>query len=211
MQNNTTENSVVRFNLFQKNLVIQNQTTRSEHMHNKKLWILLAPALLAALIDQLTKQLVRTTPALQNLDIIPGWLAFAYTQNPGMALGMNWLPTWAISLISILAVAGITIYVLRNLRQATTGYLICMGLILGGALGNIVDRLIMAKVEGYGHILQGRVNDFLYFTFSIGGDPVFPYIFNMADVFISISIILLLLFNNRILPENSNPDMEQSI
>jgi signal peptidase II len=76
-----------------------------------------------------------------------------------------------------------------------------MGLILGGALGNIIDRLIMAKVEGYGHILQGRVNDFLYFTYSFNDDPVFPYIFNMADVFISTSIILLLLFNRRLLPE----------
>ncbi|HLR32276.1 MAG TPA: signal peptidase II, partial [Fodinibius sp.] len=86
----------------------------------------------------------------------------------------------------------------------TPGYLICMGLILGGALGNIIDRLIMAKIEGYGHILEGRVNDFLYFTYSINGDPVFPYIFNMADVFISTSIILLLLFNRRLLPEPAN-------
>jgi signal peptidase II len=170
-------------------------------MYRKKLWFLLAPALLAAFIDQLTKQLVRTTPSLQNLEIIPGWLAFAYTQNPGMALGIDWFPTWTISLISMVAVAGIFIYVARNLSQATSGYLICMGLILGRALGNIIDRLIMAKIEGYGHILQGRVNDFLYFTFSIGGDPVFPYIFNMADVFISTSIILLLLFNRRLLPE----------
>ena len=178
-------------------------------MEKKKLLILFTPALLAVLIDQLTKQLVRTTPALQNLEIIPGWLAFAYTQNPGMALGMNWLPTWTISLISILAVAGIGIYLLRNLQQATTGYLICMGLILGGALGNIIDRLIMAQIEGYGHILQGRVNDFLYFTFSISGDPVFPYIFNMADVFISTSIILLLLFHNQILPEEPGPEKRE--
>lgn len=104
-------------------------------------------------------------------------MAFAYTQNPGMALGIDWFSTWAISLISMVAVAGIFIYAAGNLSQATPGYLICMGLILGGALGNIIDRLIMAKIEGYGHILQGRVNDFLYFNFSIGGDPVFLYIF----------------------------------
>ena len=172
-------------------------------MHNKKLRILFMPALLAALIDQVTKQLVRTTPALQNLEVIPGWLSFTYTQNPGMALGMRWAPTWIISLISILVVAGIVIYVLRNLQQAKPIYLFCMGLILGGALGNIIDRLIMAEIGGYGHILQGRVNDFLYFTFSINGDPVFPYIFNMADVFISTSIILLLLLHNSMLPEES--------
>ncbi|SMO95217.1 signal peptidase II [Fodinibius sediminis] len=179
-------------------------------MNNNKLWFLFAPVLLVALIDQLTKQLVRTTPSLQNLEIIPGWLVFAYTQNPGMALGIDWFPTWAISLISIVAVAGIFIYVARNLSQATPGYLICMGLILGGALGNIIDRLIMAKIEGYGHILEGRVNDFLYFTYSINRDPVFPYIFNMADVFISTSIILLLVFNRRLLPEPANPETAQS-
>ena len=178
-------------------------------MNRRKLWVLLTPALLAALIDQLTKQLVRTTPSLQNLEIIPGWLAFAYTQNPGMALGIDWFPTWAISLISMVAVAGIFIYVARNLSQATNGYLVCMGLILGGALGNIIDRLVMAKIEDYGHILEGRVNDFLYFTYTINGDPVFPYIFNMADVFITTSIILLLLFHNRILPEPVDRESKQ--
>src|SRR5699024_7301335 len=82
------------------------------HIKKKKLLILFATTLLAALIDQVTKQLVRTTPALHNLEIIPGWLAFYYTQNPGIAWGMNFMPTWAFSLISILIMGGLTIYVL---------------------------------------------------------------------------------------------------
>ena len=187
----------------------KNNRKGQNYTERRKLFALLTPILLAAVIDQVSKQLVRTNPELHSMEVIPGWLTFAYTQNPGMALGMNWLPTWAISVIAILAIAGIGTYVLRNLQQATIGYLICMGLILGGALGNIVDRLIMAEIGGYGHVLQGRVNDFLYFTFSINGSTVFPYIFNMADVFISTSIILLL-FNNRILPKELDSQLEKT-
>ena len=53
---------------------------------NKKLIALWLPVLIVVIADQVTKHLVRTTPALQDLNIIPGWLAFHYTQNPGMAL-----------------------------------------------------------------------------------------------------------------------------
>lgn len=181
-------------------------TEAKAYARKKKLLILFSTILMATLIDQLTKHWIRLNPELHSMEIIPGWLAFYYTQNPGIALGMNFLPTWAFSLISILIMAGLTIYVLRNIQRATTGYLICMGLILGGALGNIIDRLIMAEIGGYGHILQGRVNDILYITFSINGSPVFPYVFNMADVFITTAIIILLLFHKRILPEESRPE-----
>lgn len=158
------------------------------------------PALIIVVIDQVTKHLVRTTPWLQNWDIIPGWLSFHYTQNPGMALGMDWISTPFISGIAILATIGIIVYIIRSLDNANIGYLACMGLVLGGAFGNIIDRLIMGYVESYGGILEGHVIDFIHFTLRIDGYPVFPYIFNVADISISVAIISLLLFHQRILP-----------
>lgn len=114
-----------------------------------------------------------------------------------MALGIDFLSTPVISIIAILAVTGILIYLLKNLQEATFGYLICMGLIIGGAFGNISDRLFMALIMDYGGVLDGHVVDFIYFSLKIGDWTVFPYIFNVADIAISCSIIILLIFHNH--------------
>lgn len=180
-------------------------------MNKRKLLILFVPTLVVVAIDQITKQWVRTTPSVQNWDIIPGWLAFHYTQNPGMALGMSWASTPVISVIAILATIGILVYILRTLPRATPGYLLCMGLILGGAFGNIIDRMVMAVVEGYGGVLDGHVIDFIHFNLEIGGYAVFPYIFNVADISISTAIISLLVFNRRILPQEEEDGILMSV
>lgn len=123
-----------------------------------------------------------------------------------MALGMEWAATPVISVIAILATIGILIYILRSLTRANFWYLFCMGLILGGAIGNIIDRLIMARIESYGGILEGHVIDFIHFTYTVSGYPVFPYIFNVADMAISVAIITLLIFNRRLLPVDEMAD-----
>lgn len=167
-------------------------------MNRKKYLALGIPAVLVFIIDQWSKWLIRTSPELQNLSIIDGWLEFYYTQNPGMALGIDVISTPVISSVAILATIGILVYVLMGAKEATTGYMVCMGLIVGGAFGNISDRLIMAVLEGYGGVLDGHVVDFIYFSLRINGWQVFPYIFNVADVAISAAIISLLIFNKRI-------------
>ena len=152
-------------------------------------------------LDQVSKHWIRTSPAYQNWDIIPGWLAFHYTLNPGMALGIEWLSTTVVSIISIVATIAILGYVLYSMSKARPGYLFCMGLVIGGAFGNIIDRLIMGIMDGYGGVLEGHVIDFIHFTATINGYPVFPYIFNVADVAISVAIISLILFHKQVLPE----------
>ncbi|HET6528277.1 MAG TPA: signal peptidase II [Balneolaceae bacterium] len=169
-------------------------------MNSKKVTALAAPMLIVIILDQITKHWIRLSPAWQNYEIIPGWLAFHYTQNPGMALGMQWASTEVISTIAIIATLGIFTYIMYNREEATAGYLVCMGLVLGGAIGNIIDRLVMAKIGGYGGVLEGHVVDFIHFTLNINGWPVFPYIFNVADIAISVAIISMLLFHKRIMP-----------
>lgn len=179
-------------------------------MRVKKLLTFGLPVLVVIILDQLTKYLVRTTPAFQNWEIIPGWLAFHYTRNPGMAMGMDWLSTPVVSLVSIIATIGILGYVLYSLSRARPGYLFCMGLVIGGAIGNIIDRLIMARIGGYGGILDGHVIDFIHFTATIQGYPVFPYIFNVADMAITTAILALIIFHKQVLPEGKHNEGEQS-
>jgi signal peptidase II len=61
-------------------------------------------------LDQISKQLVRTTPELHRLDVIEGWLAFNFTKNPGMAMGMDWLSTPMISIVAIVATIAYFVY-----------------------------------------------------------------------------------------------------
>jgi len=166
----------------------------------KKIFIFLLPVILVLILDQISKYIVRTNSTLHRLDVIEGWLAFNFTKNPGMALGMDWLSTPTISTIAIVATIGITTYIMLTLSKAGYAYLICMGMVVGGALGNIADRIFMGIVGGYGGILDGHVVDFIHFNLKIGDFSVFPYIFNVADVAISTSIIILLLFHKRIMP-----------
>lgn len=182
-------------------------------MKSSKIKAFTVPVFVVVLLDQLTKHWIRLTPELHNSEIISGWLAFHYTQNPGMALGMRWASTEVISGIAIIATFAILGYVLYNRNTANTAYLFCMGLVLGGAIGNIIDRLIMGYIESYGGLLEGHVVDFIHFNLTINGYPVFPYIFNVADMAISTAIIAMLVFHQKIMPhpESQEKQKEQEI
>lgn len=152
-------------------------------------------------LDQWSKFVIRTTPELHRETLIEGWLSFTFTKNPGMAMGIDLLPTPVISVIAVLATIAITAYVWWYIDRSNLLYLTCMGLVVGGALGNILDRIFMGLIGGYGGIFDGHVVDFIHFTLEIADRPVFPYIFNVADIAISVSIILMLLFHKTILPD----------
>lgn len=178
-------------------------------MNRIKLTAFTVPVFVVVILDQLTKHWIRLSPSWHNTDLIPGWLSINYTQNPGMALGMRWASTEVISTIAIVATVGILGYVLYNRKEANTPYLFCMGLVLGGAIGNIIDRLIMAQLESYGGMLEGHVVDFIHFDLTVSGYPVFPYIFNVADIAISTAIIAMIVFHKRVMPQEDWPQDEK--
>jgi signal peptidase II len=178
-------------------------------LNSKKLKALFVPAIVVLVLDQLSKWWIRTSPEWHNTTIIDGWLQFYFTKNPGMAMGIDVLSTPVISVIAIVAVIGILIYILRNLEEANIGYLICMGLVLGGAFGNITDRLLIAIIMDYGGVLDGHVVDFIFFSLQINDWTVFPYIFNVADIAISCSILTLLVFNKHFFVHHDIPVEEE--
>lgn len=173
-----------------------------------KISLLIVPFLVTIVLDQFTKYWVRHNPSLQRLDIIEGVLEFSYTLNDGMALGINWLPTKVISIVAILATIAIMTYALFTWKSATNLYNFCISLVLGGAVGNIIDRIIIGKILGHGGILEGHVVDFIYFSLRIGNWPVFPYIFNVADIAISLAIIILLVFHRKAFVEDAKQETE---
>jgi len=175
--------------------------------NNQKISWFASIAVIVIILDQWSKYVIRTSPELHREILIDGWLQFNFTKNPGMAMGISFADTWVISLISIAASIAILFYTFKVMPRAKLAFMVCMGLIIGGAFGNILDRIFMARVGGYGGVLDGHVVDFIHFNLRIGSWDVFPYIFNVADMAISVAIVTLLIFSKWLIPPD-RPKMQ---
>lgn len=178
-------------------------------------------ALLVIGLDQLSKYLVHTymqPGLLGEIPLIGHWLKLHYTTNPGMAFGVELPPPYGKLLLTafrLLAVGGLSYYIIYLVRhRAAKGFVACMALILGGALGNLLDSIF------YGVIYHnapdgapskwffGQVIDMIYVDIYegflpaawplVGGKYVSLWpIFNVADSSIFIGVAIILLFQGR--------------
>jgi signal peptidase II len=144
-------------------------------------WPFLLLALVVIVLDQITKVAVldHFEPG-ERLSVIPGLFDLTLLFNRGAAFsflaGHDGWQRWFFVVIAMAASAFIFYLLLRQRQQVM--FSVALGLILGGAIGNVVDRL-----------LYGQVVDFLLFH---QGDWYFPA-FNVADSAISVGAILLIL------------------
>ncbi len=139
---------------------------------------------LAALIfalDQLIKWIMIVPLALRDvmvIDIMPIF-AFRWTENPGVSLGLftaqSAAQRWA--LVAMTAAIAITVLVWL-LREKKLGDIFPLGMVLGGALGNIVDRIRFGYVVDYADLHFGEFRPFM--------------IFNLADAAITIGVLIIL-------------------
>lgn len=139
-------------------------------------------ALIVFLIDQGTKYLIVTRLELQEqIPVIGNFFLITSHRNRGAAFGILEGQQWFFFIVTAIVVAGIVWYL--NKAKATRKLLpTALGLVLGGALGNFLDRM-----------LAGEVVDFLQFNF---GTYTFP-IFNVADSCIVIGVGLIILDSLR--------------
>ena len=162
-------------------------------------------ATIIIVVDQVTKTVVRTQMQIgDSIPVLGDWFKLTFTENPGMAFGISLGSSLIVTILAIVATAMIVIY-LRAIRDQHLGYRTSLALILGGAIGNIVDRIFYAKIYGYGGFFRGEVVDFIHFDLWSGRLPewipllgnrymaLFP-IWNVADMSIVIGVGLVLLF-----------------
>ena len=137
--------------------------------------LLYAVAAGAFLLDRLSKVWVEQTLAGRPpIRVIPGVLSFSYTTNSGGAFGFGRSAPWLFAGATIVVGAVIVVVSTRAMRPSAA---IGLGLILGGAVGNLTDRI--ANGPGFG----GAVTDFIDFH-------VWP-VFNLADTTIVIGALIL--------------------
>ena len=168
------------------------------------LWI----SLITIIVDQITKVLiVRNMYHSQSIDLLGDWLKLTYTENPGMAFGISFGPPSMISIFSIIATVLIITYLFK-VRGGYLPYRASIGFVLGGALGNIIDRVAYGKIFYDNPLFQGRVVDFIHVDAWRGVLPdwipfmggkmmaLFP-IWNVADMAIVLGVVGILVFQKR--------------
>ncbi|MCE2615381.1 lipoprotein signal peptidase [Phocaeicola oris] len=178
------------------------------------------------LVDQIVKILVKTTMYLHESIHITDWFQIFFTENMGMAFGMELVGKLFLTSFRIVAVVLIGWYLIDIIkRNLKTGYIVCIALIMAGAIGNIIDSVFYGVIfnestnsqiaslvpigQGYGEWFQGKVVDMFYFpiidTYLPNWLPIwggrhfifFSPIFNIADSAISCGIIVLLIFYHK--------------
>ena len=149
-------------------------------MTRRQTLILLAIMLMVVIIDQIIKCEVKTTMTLSQHIIVTDWFHIAFVENKGMAFGWSFGSKIFLTVFRLLTVGIIIYYTLRLLhRQQHMGFVVCLALIIGGAIGNIVDSIFYGMMftesthtdvavmtrwgEGYASLLEGKVVDMFYF------------------------------------------------
>lgn len=142
-------------------------------------YLVLGLALFLLFIDQLSKFWIEATLAPgESINVIGDLLRFTLVYNDSAAFSLGVGATWPLTIISSIAVLAIIWF---GPKSKTFVWLIISGLVLGGATGNLVDRLFREPGFANGHVV-----DFLHIPFN------FP-IFNLADSFVVIGVSLALL------------------
>ncbi len=163
-------------------------------------------------LDQVTKLLVKgfALPIFDfyhsgmqlgaSIPILGDFFRLTFIENPGMAFGIDVGGKLFLTLFSLLASIGILWYVWKVREE---GFIIRLPLamILGGAIGNLIDRVFYGVIFGESPLFYGKVVDFLdvdFFNVNIFGYQIHRWpVFNVADMSVSLGVVVLLMFHRR--------------
>ena len=174
--------------------------------------------------DQFVKYIVHVNmPLHSEISIIGDFIKLYHIENPGMAFGINFDFKYTKLLLSIFRLVAsfvIGYYLLGLLnKKSDSTLLICISLILSGAIGNVIDSVFYGLIYDNSplnapfSLFYGQVIDMFYIDIwegylsdwipIIGGSylSLWP-VFNLADSYIFIGVAILLIFQNKILLEN---------
>lgn len=164
---------------------------------------ILIVSLSIVIADQFSKLMVKGIPAVNLTGLMPGQkipvignlFDITMVENPGIAFGINFGSEFKliISIFTLLAAVGLLILLFR-IRNKSFGLKLSIALILGGAVGNLIDRLFYGIIYGYAPLFHGKVVDFFninFFNIYLFNNTLGNYIFNVADLSVTAGMICL--------------------
>jgi signal peptidase II len=149
----------------------------------------------------------------QRIPVISNIFDITFVENPGIAFGLDFGDTFKL-LVSIFTMVAcvLLVYILFKNRKKGLTLRISFALILGGALGNLFDRLFYGLIYGYAPMFYGRVVDFFdirMFNIYLFHHMLGNYVFNFADFSVTMGVILLFYTYNR--ERSQNKDLDASL
>lgn len=176
---------------------------------------------LIVLLDQITKLIVKgiSLPSLgisfegmrygQSIPVLGDFFRITYIENPGMAFGITVSSKPFFAIVSLLASIAIIFY-LHRARREPLGIRLPLAMILGGAVGNLIDRTFYGMVFNGAPLFHGRVVDFFdvdFIDIDILGYQLTRWpIFNIADASVTVGVVALLIVHS-ISRRPSEPEM----
>ena len=207
----------------------------------KRIW--LCAAILAAIliVDQVVKIMVKTHMHIgEDIPLIGEWCRLHFIENEGFAFGTSFGGTigkYFLTMFRIVASVAIGWIIVNQIKKnGRTSLILCLTLILAGAVGNIIDccfyglifnesyydiAVLFPPEGGYAPFLQGKVVDMFYFPLFefdwpqwmpfVGGNhfEFFSAIFNVADSAITIGVIWLLIDQIFLVPSKKKAEEEE--
>lgn len=152
-------------------------------------------------------------PYQSSINVIGDIFKITFIENPGMAFGLQIGGKLFLSLFTIFATILLFVFLFKNRNEV---YLLRLALafILGGAIGNLIDRVFYGKIYDYAPLFYGRVVDFLHFdfpNFTIFGKTIYSWpIFNIADISVSVGFLMILIGYKKIFHKEEESETIQS-
>jgi signal peptidase II len=159
-------------------------------------------------LDQISKLIVKgfSIPFLkinlpgmyvgQRISVVDGLFNITFAENPGIAFGIYPGDSFKLMICLFTLTASILMcYYLYKNRNSSFNLRLSLAIIIGGALGNFIDRVFYGVIFGYGGIFHGKVVDFLnlkFFDIFIINRIFGNYVFNVADMAVTFGVIMFL-------------------
>ena len=153
-------------------------------------------------------------PLGNSFPVIGDFLRITFIENPGMAFGIEVVDGKIfLTLFSIIASIGVLFY-LYIMRHEKLLFRLSLALILGGAIGNLIDRVFYGVIYGESSLFHGKVVDFIdvdFFNIDFLGFQLHRFwVFNIADASVSIGLVLMLLFHRSFVDNSEQLAVESS-
>ena len=146
-------------------------------MKSKKINFLMIITIIAILLDQLIKIIIKSKIFNSGIILIPHVLNLTYVQNTGAAFGIGSNSTSMFVAVNVVIIGLITYFIFSKKEELSKLILIALHLVLAGGIGNLIDR-----------IARGFVIDYIDIS------PLIKYpVFNLADIFVVVGCLIVVI------------------